>query len=172
MLISGVDDGFFPLSYKGGKGKSPLVVTLFEDLTFKDVNLGFITVDGSDAKEAFCKINWGVTTIFDGVTFAGFNYIIPDKNYIIFYGYRPNVAKVKLALDKHFHDDREEKIISILERLVRIESRWGPVYLYTDLDLTLARNLIDKYQVISKYPEPIRYAHVIGKALGHWHARC
>lgn len=44
----------------------------------------------------------------------------------------------------------------------------GPLYLYTDLDLADARRIVEGYQVISKYPEPIRYAHVIGRAVGMW----
>ncbi|AWS00615.1 DUF99 family protein [Metallosphaera hakonensis JCM 8857 = DSM 7519] len=172
MLISGVDDGYFPLSYKGGNGKAPLVVTLFERLKLKDINIGFITVDGNEATEVFERINWGVTTIFDGVTYAGFNYIIPKKNYIVFYGSKPNYQEVQRALQGHFNDERKEIILRVLHDLTRIETKWGSIYINTDLDIMDARNVIETYQVISKYPEPIRYAHVIGKAVGHWHSRC
>ncbi|QKR01015.1 DUF99 family protein [Metallosphaera tengchongensis] len=172
MLISGVDDGFFPLSYKGRRGKAPLIVTLYEDLYFKDVKIDFITVDGDDGTEVFERISWGVTTIFDGITYAGFNYIVPRRNYILFYGGKPNLQKVELALEKHFHDRRKEIILNFIKNLVRIETRNGPVYIESDLELRYAKGIIERYQLVSKYPEPIRLAHVIGRTVGHWHSRC
>ncbi|ABP94179.1 MULTISPECIES: DUF99 family protein [Metallosphaera] len=168
MLISGVDDGYFPLRYKGQRGKAPLVVTLFDGMRLKDLRIGLITVDGRDARDVFSQINWGVITMYDGITFGGFNYIIPERNFIVVYGNKPNLEEVEKALRAHFQDDRGREIMGVLERLTRIETRWGPLYLYTDLDLADARRIVEGYQVISKYPEPIRYAHVIGRAVGMW----
>lgn len=87
---------------------------------------------------------------------------------IVLYGSRPNLEEVRRALRTHFQDEREGEIMEVLERLIRIETRWGPLYLYTDLDIGEARRVVEAYQLVSKYPEPIRYAHIIGRAVGLW----
>ncbi|EHP69505.1 hypothetical protein MetMK1DRAFT_00022710 [Metallosphaera yellowstonensis MK1] len=172
LLISGVDDGFFPTSYKGMRGKAPLVVTTYSEMKLVDLDIDFVVVDGKDATQKFNRMRRGDIVVLDGVTFGGFNYIIPDRKFIVFYGSRPNTIDVRKALERHFADERKEVILSVLGSLRRIETKWGSVYVYTDLDLSTARVLIERYQTISKYPEPIRVAHVIGRAIGHWHVVC
>lgn len=172
MLISGVDDGYFPAHYKGMRGKAPLVATTYKGTKLVDLDVDLVVVDGRDATDKFKKMRRGEIVILDGITFAGFNYIVPEKDFIIFYGGRPNISQVRRALENHFFDDRKELILNVLENLKRIDTRWGPVHLYTDLDISTARDVIERYQLISKYPEPVRVAHVIGRAIGHWQADC
>lgn len=111
MLVSGVDDGYFPLYYKGGKGYTVLLSVVYEEYKILDVDFGFIKVDGNDASRVLNSLNTGDICILDGVTFGGFNYIDPKvltKKFIIFYSSKPNLVKVEEAL-KSILLKREDK---------------------------------------------------------------
>ncbi len=165
FLVSGVDDGYFPVHYKGKRGKAPLVSSTYKGLKLVDVDVDFITVDGEDGTEAYERLRKGDVTILFSIIVGGFNYIIPKNNYIVFYGRRPNTREIDEALKKYF-PERREKIMSFLYSLVQIPTRKGNIYVNTDLDLSLVKEIIEYYQVFTKYPEPIRTSHVIGKGIG------
>ncbi|EZQ03057.1 hypothetical protein CM19_09460 [Candidatus Acidianus copahuensis] len=169
MLVSGIDDGYFPIKYKKKKGKAPLVISTYSENELVDVDIDWITVDGDDATAVYTTLRKGDIKIFDNIIVGGFNYIIPDKNYIIFLGRTPNISDIKNALVKYFDDSRKKIILEYLSNLIRISTRKGVVYINTDINLSLAKRIIEQYQVFSKYPEPIKTSHIIGKALGQLH---
>ncbi len=84
LLVSGVDDGYFPLSFKGRKGKAPLISVVYDNFSIKNIDLDFITVDGEDATEIYSSLDKGDITIIDSVICGGFNYIKPTSNFIYF----------------------------------------------------------------------------------------
>ncbi len=171
LLVSGIDDGYFPLSYKRKLGKAPLVSVTFSDYIVKDVDFNFITVDGEDATNVFKSLRKGDFTIIDSVICGGFNYIEAMENYIYFFGKKPNVESIFDALKKNFGSDKKriETIMNVLKNIVSIPTKKGTVYVNTDLELTTVKEIIEHYQVFVKYPEPIRHAHVVGRAIGQLH---
>ncbi|WP_054844896.1 endonuclease dU [Sulfuracidifex tepidarius] len=171
MLVSGVDDGYFPLSYKRKSGKAPLVSVTFSNYAVQDVDFGFVTVDGEDATDVFNSLHKGEFTIIDSVICGGFNYIKAAENYIYFFGKKPNTEAIFNALKKNFGSDemRIEVIMNVLKNITRIPTKKGTVYINTDLQLNVAKEIIEYYQVFVKYPEPIRHAHIIGRAIGQLH---
>ncbi len=171
LLVSGVDDGYFPLSYKKGLGKAPLISVTFNGRFIIDVDFDFITVDGEDGTRVFRSLRRGDITIIDNVICGGFNYIEPTTNYIFFFGKKPNTQLILETLRKNFRDDerRIRTIESILKNLIYLPTKKGTVYVNTDLELQTVKDVIENYQIFVKYPEPIRAAHIVGRAIGQLH---
>jgi len=168
LLVSGIDDGYFPLEYKRNKGKTVLLSVTYERYKIYNIDFDLITIDGSDAGEIFEKLEKGEICILDGITFGGFNYINPSlirSNYIIFYSSKPNLDKVYNALVKHFNDDRKEIILNIMNNLLRISTKKGDVFIYTNMGVSEAKEIIEKYQIFDKIPEPLKTAHEISSSL-------
>ncbi len=165
--VSGIDESYFPLTYKGKKGKAILASVVYDDYEIVSVDFDQITVDGNDGTETFLALDKGDIAILDGVIFAGFNYIMPKSNFVIFYGKKPNISEIKNALIKHFSEenDKIENILYVLSNLKSYSTKKGTVYLFTDLQPEMAIEIINKYQVFTKYPEPIRTAHIIANAI-------
>lgn len=166
MLVSGIDDGYFPLAYKGKRGKCPLVSVTFDGYKLVDVDVEFITVDGDDATTLYKNLRKGDIKILDSIIVGGFNYIIPDNNYIIYYASKPDIDSILNAARKHYNDKRVNAIKEFLSNMIALSTNRGTVYVNTDLDLKMVKSVIEYYQIFSKYPEPIKYAHIIGKAIG------
>ena len=168
LLVSGIDDGYFPLEYKRNRGKTVLLSVTYDQFKIYDIDFDLITVDGNDAGEIFKTLKKGDVCILDGITFGGFNYINPrliNSNYIIFYSSKPNLDKVYNALIKHFNDDRKEIILSIMSNLLKISTKKGDVFIYTNMRVSEAKEIIEKYQVFDKIPEPLKSAHEISSSL-------
>ncbi len=166
MLVSGIDDGYFPLSYKGKHGKCPLVSVTFNGINLVDIDVSVITVDGNDATNAYKNLRKGDIIILDSIIVGGFNYIVPDGNYIIYYASKPDIENILHAAREHYNDERVNIIKEFLSNMTALSTKRGTVYVKTNLDLKTVKYIIEYYQIFSKYPEPIKYAHIIGKAIG------
>lgn len=166
-LVSGIDESYFPLAYKGKKGRAILASVTYDEYDIINIDYDYILVDGNDGTDVFKKLDKGNVVILDGVIFAGFNYIVPEENYIIFYGKKPNIEEIRRALLKHFstEEDKIRNILRFLTSLKACSTKKGTVYIYTDLPMSLCLDIINKYQVFVKYPEPIRVAHKIATAI-------
>ena len=168
LLVSGIDDGYFPLGYKKNKGKTVLISVTYEGFKIYNIDFDLISVDGEDASTVFGKLEKGDISLLDGITFGGFNYINPsliNSNYIIFYSSRPNLTKVSYALAKHFYDNRRNIILNVMSNLLRISTKKGDVFIYTNIKANEAKEIIEKYQVFDKIPEPLKTAHELSSSL-------
>lgn len=145
-----------------------LLAVTYDEYRLVNVDFDFIDVDGDNASSVFNTINSGDINILDGITFGGFNYINPDnlnKSYIIFYSAKPNIEKVEYALRKYFNDVRREIILKVIKNLLRVSTAKGDVYIYTNLNIRVAKEIIEKYQVFDKIPEPLKAADEIASSL-------
>ena len=145
-----------------------LLSATYEEFRLHSIDFDLISVDGEDARDIFEKLEKGDICIFDGITFGGFNYIDPrfiNSNYIIFYSSRPNLTKVLNALTKHFDDSRRDIILNVMSNLLRISTKKGDVFIYTNIGVDKAKEIIEKYQVFDKIPEPLKTAHEISSSL-------
>lgn len=118
----GVDDGYFDVSLKrySIRFKTVLVGVLLCNSRLEDVFLDLITIDGLDATLAAYRIinkakdQYILGAVFlDGITYAGFNIVDPQKLYtlssvpiIVIFRHRLDLSKIEAALKKHFHDYR------------------------------------------------------------------
>ncbi len=168
MRVAGIDDGYFPLSYKGRRGKTILVSVVLDGFRITNVDFRYVEVDGIDGQAAYEELSKGEINIIDGVTVAGFNYVRPGPNDIIFYAYRPDVKRINNALEKHFADGRERHILETLNNLREIPTKRGTVYVFSYLPEKLVREIIEKYQVYSKVPYPLYIASEIAKKLSRF----
>jgi len=168
VKVTGIDDGYFPLRFKGGKGHAPLVSVIYENYNIVNVDYTLILVDGNDASNKLKLLNKEGYLILDGVVFGGFNYVEPESDWIIFYSKRPNVEEIERALRKHFSNDatKVSTILNVIKNLTPISTRKGTVYVYTSLDFSEVSQIISYYQVFGKRPEPLRAAHIIASAIG------
>ncbi|QIW23138.1 DUF99 family protein [Sulfolobus sp. S-194] len=168
LLVSGIDDGYFPLKYKGRKGRTVMLSVVFKNYDIIDVDFDFIFVDGDEGTSVLNSLQTGDVCILDGLTFGGFNFVNPNKlksKYIIFYSSKPNILKITRALDRHFNDERRDIILNVIANLTRVSTLRGDVYIYTNLDLKYAKNIIEEYQVFDRIPLPLKIAHEISSSL-------
>ncbi|MEM1679659.1 MAG: DUF99 family protein [Sulfolobales archaeon] len=176
----GVDDGYFPPTYKKSDRKTLLVATSCEGLNLVAVRLTTITVDGLDGTEAVlrCVKSLGDThsAIFlDGVTYAGFNVVDSETIYretstpvIIVFKHSLNLKLIKEALMRNFNDwlERYEVIERSYRNASEVITPKGPL-LISCVGTTHANalNILLSLQNINQYPEPLRIADMIASGL-------
>ena len=172
LLVCGIDDGYFPLSFKGRRGYTVLLAACFKNSKLVSVNFDTILVDGNDATQKLFKITEkSEVLLLDGITFGGFNYVNPETvgnngfSYIVFYSQMPNVNEVEKALRKHFNDERICIILNTITSLTKLPTRKGEVFVMSNLPLNEVSEIINFYQFFVKEPEPLRTAHIIASSL-------
>lgn len=176
MRVIAVDDGYFPVEYKGCRGYTVLLAIRYivERHSVEGIAYTYILVDGVDATEKACRLIEALssrdvdTVILDGVTYAGFNYIDPYTLYktvgipvIVFYRHALDISRIRNALYKNFRD--AEKRYSVIEKTLEnrctFATKWG-IYSYTPVGIPVdkARDILYKTQLYSPEPEPLRIA--------------
>ena len=168
MKVAGIDDGYFPLRYKGRRGKTILLSSVFDGLRLTSIDFEPIEVDGLDGPLMYKNLMKGDVNLIDGVTVAGFNYIEPGPNDIVVFTHKPEVKKVERALEKHFHDGREKTILYVMNNLREIPTKRGTLYVFSYLTESYVREIIEKYQVFSKVPYPLYFASRLAKSLSRF----
>ncbi len=174
--IIGLDDGYFPPHYKGGKGYTILLGVKYS-LTKKVIEgiaYTLVLVDGLDATEKALRLIeflGGDVILYDGVTYAGFNVIDPFKVHsitnipgIVFYRHPLSLKRISDALVKHFQDYeiRLNVIKRVLMHRYKMSTEWG-IYEYTPVEIEPleAKKLLENLQYYSPEPEPIRIADIL-----------
>ncbi len=143
-----------------------------------------IIIDGDNATEVLVEltkqnekhVQYIVT---DTITFGGFNIIDLEKVYDIIK--KPIIAvtermvdleAVRKALVKKFPNKYEEKLQNIVnagdlyETSIKTAGGYSKVYFHSKgIQISEVDSLLHKICIDSKIPEPVRLAHIIGKAL-------
>ncbi len=176
----GIDDG--PFSPKRlGNHRAPLLTVQLRGPHVVNVRTGWITVDGLDATDRAEHLLDGLSMssspiLLAGVTFGGFNLIDPkvlQRRFrtptIVIVGSRPDNRAVKRALVKHFLDWRERwRVIKSLGPLRQVRTVRGesPVF-YEAFGCSSrdARKILSDWALVSRFPEPLRVAGMIGRGL-------
>jgi len=140
-----------------------------------------VHIDGLDASGQVAYIASALSNgldvegvLFDSITTAGFNLISPPQvqraaraPVIILYKRRPRWTRILAALERHFSDAwLRLRVISLVRDVVQLSTRRGVLYaILWGLSSGKAVELIEKYQVAGRMPEPLRFVHLYASAL-------
>lgn len=182
-----MDDGYFDVSFKryNIKFKTVLVGALVCNNKLEDILLDLVTIDGLDAISAIYRIidklknRYLVSAVFlDGVTYAGFNIVDPQKLYtlsntpiIVVFRHRLDLNKIEIALKKHFHDYkyRLRVIEDTYSRSWELPLEHIPtvVRVYSvGISIAKVRRLFQELCNVFADPYPLRVADKIASTLG------
>ncbi len=180
MIVAGVDDGYFPPSYKEVRGsRTVLAAVSFRCLQPLRAVLEPVTVDGRDGTVACVKALERLGDVdyvmLDSVIVAGFNVVDPWRvnellgvPVIVFFRHPLNLERIWAALVKHFSDAEER--YSVIEKAFTsshpLPSPWGSKHvLAVGTDLASAADVVRYYQVTSPIPLPIYAADAVASGV-------
>ncbi|MFG1450537.1 MAG: DUF99 family protein [Thermoplasmataceae archaeon] len=174
--VLGIDDG--PFNRKQNNDCSLIGIIYRFDGLIEKILIRRITVDGLDTTEAILSMlnEYGgpvEAVVSEGITFGGFNIPDPlvfmDKNlrYISYSTRAPDINSMHMALKKYH---LEENLRHLKEyESVEIETLKGKFTAnLIGIDKIDARTILQKTMLNGKKCEPVRVAHMIGKALGSY----
>lgn len=180
MIVAGVDDGYFPPSYKDVRGsRTVLAAVSFHGHQPMRAALEPVTVDGRDGTEACVRAIKRLGDVdyvmLDSVIVAGFNVMDPWEvsealgvPVIVFFRHPLSLERIWAALEKHFSDAGER--YSVIERAFLsshpLPSPWGSKHvLPVGTDLVNAADVVRYYQVTSPIPLPIYAADAVASGV-------
>lgn len=171
--IVAIDDGYFPVTRHG---RTTIAGLLWMHPNIRTI-IDLVNIDGVDATSKAieimsylesCKEN--TVVLLDGIAYAGFNFIDPEKvnktchsDFIVVF-YRPlNIDKIKKALEKNFEDwtTRYSVFYKAYQNTKIVLTVKGKTHVYTNLGLSEVQKIISSTQIYSSIPEPLRLAHLI-----------
>jgi len=181
-ITIGFDDSRFQL--KSNIKKTQLIGIVCQGTRVVNVVRDEISIDGDDATDTLIKlatqhIKEIQYILTDTITFGGFNiidieriYTLTNKPVIAITESHVNLESVKTALKKNF----PRSYISKLQKIIRAGDLYeteiltagglSKVYYHVKgAPAEVVNDLLIKICIDSKLPEPIRIAHLIGKAL-------
>ena len=179
----GIDDGYFPPSFKEGRLATLMVGVLCENIYPIDLGIKVVKVDGLDATSRAISVvkelskKWGeIKAIFlDGVTFAGFNIINPSLMHdvlgypiVTVFKHSLDLQKIRKALMNNFSDCRERYSIikDVYEVSKEVRTGWRKLRISSyGLDPYVIAEIITDLQLTSPLPEPLRLADLIASGL-------
>ena len=175
----GIDDGYFPINYKGLRKRTILAAVLCVNHDVENLALELITVDGLDgtktAVRAVKRVGNADVIFQDGVTVAGFNIIDPEElsaetatPVVVVFKHDLNLDKIYGALKKHFSDWREryEVISRVYRRSTAVPTPWREIRITAvNIDVGRAISYVIKLQTVSPLPEPLRLADIVASGL-------
>ena len=175
----GIDDGYFPIKYKGLRKRTLIAAVLCINHDVENLVLEPVTVDGLDGTESAVRAvrRIGVADVIfqDGVTIAGFNVIDPEElnamtgiPVTVIFKHDLNLEKIYSALKKHFNDWREryEVISRTYSKSIKVPTPWRDIRISTvNIEVNKALSYIIKLQTVSPLPEPLRLADIVASGL-------
>jgi endonuclease V-like protein UPF0215 family len=186
--IIGIDDGYFPHSYKGMKGTAPMVAVLGHRALVRDLELTTVLVDSSNLDNIIIKMIRDLVSrnqdakislvVTDSVIFAGFSIYDPHRVYsethipiAPIFSHSIDLEKIYLALKKHFEDYKER--YSVIDKVYRNSSviktpkGWLKIYCL-GIEQKRCSDIIIENQTTHKYPQPLRTADLVASAVGKY----
>lgn len=179
-LIAGFDDGYFPPSYKGGKGYTILAGVVARNRThfIERIGISAVLVDGRSVTDriiSMSKLLQPDVVLLDGVTYAGFDVANPSEIFsrtgipvIVVQQYPLNLKSIWSALSKHFSDyiERYKTIESVVRGFVYLDTPWKTIqYCSVGLSSSIAARILLENMFYSPVPEPLRIAHLLASTL-------
>ncbi|MEB2836071.1 MAG: DUF99 family protein [Desulfurococcales archaeon] len=143
----------------------------------RDAALGLLRVDGLEASSVIAvaarllEAN-PVAVILDSITIAGFNVVSPPIIYrlvgapvIVVYSYKPSYARLRRGALNLSTFKIIDRIIRLVDNAVPLKTRKGVLYaLLWGIEPPEAIKIVEKFQIHSRVPEPVRVAHYIASA--------
>jgi len=179
IVMEAYDDGFFPPTYKSGKGLTFIVgVETVESHKVTKIAWSTVRVDLNTSTQIISELSkflGGEVLILDGITYAGFDVVDPDqlseltgKGIIVIQLYPLDLNRIKIALQKHFTDWRER--YSVIEevylKMVYFNTPWRTIRVYAkNIELRKVFHLLKSTCIYSPIPEPLRIADKLASAL-------
>jgi uncharacterized protein len=178
VRVLGIDDGPFDRRAK----RAPLAGVVVQSPSFVEtVARSSVRVDGTDATERIIRLveesgHWdGLRAILlDGIVVGGFNIIDLDAVHaalglpvVAVTPHPPDFAKMRAAIRQWFPDDaaRRWKLVRA-HRLFPVRTGGAPILATAvgcrRLDAT---RLVRRTTVVGHWPEPLRLAHLVARAL-------
>jgi len=143
----------------------------------RDAALGLLRVDGLEASSVIAAAvrlleRSPAAVILDSITIAGFNVVSPPTIYrlvgapvIVVYSYKPSYSRLRRGALNLATFRVIDRIIRIADHTVPLETRKGILYaLLWGIEPPEALEIVEKFQVHSRIPEPVRVAHYIASA--------
>ncbi|MGC8615056.1 MAG: DUF99 family protein [Thermoprotei archaeon] len=171
-------DGYFnPNKKKSKEAKAVLLVGRFSYFSLIGLYPAFFTVDGTDGTlkviDVLTRAGRANVFLIDGIVHAGFNFIDPREvnartgmPVIVFQRRLPDMLSVYSALERHFEDWKERwKLLNELSTFNR--SDVGNFFFAAyGIESERAKEVILRSLIVSDYPEQIRQARALAKAVG------
>lgn len=180
-IIMGCDDATFSL--KKGGDKTYLIGVICQGVRIVKVQKNLITIDGNDATQQLITLinkNRKHTQyiLTHTITFGGFNLIDMKEIYdrtkkpiIAVTEKEVNLDSVKKTLIKKFPNMYEDKLRNIynagnlFETVIKTAADQAKIFFHKiGISINEAKELLKKVSIDSKLPEPVRIAHLIGRA--------
>ncbi len=140
-----------------------------------------VRIDGLDASSIIAGIIQRLrlsglkpeVLLLDSVTIAGFNVVSPstiervaDVPTVIVYKYKPSLERLLKPLRKKFGDWKlRARVVAIVSEAREVETLRGKLYVILwGLSASEALALVDRLQLYSRIPEPLRMAHYLASS--------
>jgi endonuclease V-like protein UPF0215 family len=139
-----------------------------------------VSIDGNEAT-ALCKEMIQNTkhrqqlkvVMLDGVALGGFNVVDIDDVYtstsipvITITRDKPDLEKIKRALQKNFNDWNKRWLLITRGELLTIKTKHNPIYVKcAGISVEEAKEIINLSTIRGVIPEPIRVAHIIASGI-------
>lgn len=181
--ILGVDDGYFPHSFKPLRGFSPVVGVLGRGPRILGISVKLLLVDSREAPRVLKEIYSEISArgrpraiVTDNVIFGGFSVYDPwELGYevglpvIAVFSHPLDLERIRAALERHFEDHRER--YGVIERSYRssvpVPTPRGMIrILCAGAGSRECLGLVVANQTYHPMPQPLRHADVIASALG------
>lgn len=178
--VVGFDDAPF---YRGNRGDVLIVGAVFAGARLEGILSGKVRRDGRNSTDVIARL---VTRsrfapqlhaiLLQGITFAGFNVVDIEAVHretglpvLVVARRAPGLTKIKDALLHHVPGGRRKW--RIIERTGPMEAAAGMYVQRAGLQLRDAENLIKRFSVHSRMPEPLRVAHLVAGGIAAGESR-